>query len=80
MRTNWWSDVSSTGSGICHTSLNAMLIGSIWVDLVVRMIFVLLNGEYRIAKEPKKMMWDNDQIGHCALLMGSNKRVTEWTG
>ena len=39
------------GSGICHTALNALLMGSISVDVVVCVKLVLLNGEYRIAEE-----------------------------
>ena len=39
------------GSGICHTALNALLMGSISVDVVVFMKFFLLNGKYRIAEE-----------------------------
>ena len=37
------------GSGIYYTSLNALLMGSITVDVVVEMMLVLLNGEYRIS-------------------------------
>ena len=38
------------GSGICHTALNALLMGSISVDVVVWIMLVLLNGEGRIAE------------------------------
>ena len=51
MRTNWWSGVSSMGSGICHTSLNSVMMGSISVDVVVWMMLILLNGENRISEE-----------------------------
>ena len=37
------------GSVICHTALNALLMGSISVYVVVLMMLVLLNGDYRIA-------------------------------
>ena len=39
------------GSGICHTELNALLMGSISVDVVVCVKLVLLNGKYRIDEE-----------------------------
>ena len=39
------------GSGICHTALDALLMGSISVDVVACVKLVLLNGEYRIAEE-----------------------------
>ena len=39
------------GSGIFHTSLNALLMGSISVDVVFLMMLVLLNGEYRISEQ-----------------------------
>ena len=39
------------GSGICHTVLNALLMGYISVDVVVCMKLVILNGKYRIAEE-----------------------------
>ena len=51
MRPNWWSGFSSIVSGICHTALNAMLMGSISVYVVVFIRLVLLNGEYSIAEE-----------------------------
>ena len=40
------------GSGIYHTALNAITMGQISVDVLVWMMLVLLNGEYRIAEEP----------------------------
>ena len=39
------------GSGIFHTALNAMLMRSISVDVVVCVKLVLLNGECRVAEE-----------------------------
>ena len=39
------------GSGICHTELNSLLMGSISVDVVVCVKLVLFNGEYRISEE-----------------------------
>ena len=68
------------GSGIFQTSLNALLVGSISVDVVVWMKLVLLNGEYRISEESHNMMWDNYKIVHYALPRGSTRRVTERTG
>ena len=46
------------GSVICHTALNALLMVSISVDVVVIMKLVLLNGEYRIAEE-----YQNNDVG-----------------
>ena len=51
MRTNCWYDVSFLGSLICHTALNVVLMGYISVGVVVLMMLVLLNGEYRISEE-----------------------------
>ena len=31
-------------------------------------------------KNSTTMMWENYQIGHCALLMSSTERVTDITG
>ena len=38
-------------SGIYHTALNALLMGSVSVDVVVLMKLVLLNGKYMISEE-----------------------------
>ena len=51
MRIKWWSDVSYMASGICHTALNALLMGSISFDVVFCVKLVLLNGKYRISEE-----------------------------
>ena len=51
MRKKWWSDFYSMVSRIYHTYLNAMLVESISVDVVVWMMLVLLNDEYSIAGE-----------------------------
>ena len=50
----WWYDLSSMGSGIWHTALNAVMMGSISVDVLIWMMLVTLNGEYRIAEESHK--------------------------
>ena len=39
------------GSGIFRTALNAVLMGSISVSVVVLIMFVLINGKYSIAEE-----------------------------
>ena len=39
------------GYRIFHTALNALMMGSISVDVVVLMVLFLLNGDYIIAEE-----------------------------
>ena len=46
------------GSGICQAALNALLMGSISVDVLFCMKLVILNGEYSIAEE-----FHNNDVG-----------------